>query len=388
MNLTPSILNVIRVALDRADMNYRATGFKPFELDAAKAWITTAAAPQLPAQAPALEAPASEWDVRGHLAATLTCWHRLTGQEAAELVALFRGRTAQAQEPVKRVYLVATGEEHEGEATYTRYDDAPPPLCDAECLFSYPAPQQAAREVVMMPNYDLDGVEWVLLQQVLVKLGVPTGEVGEMKNNVPRFFNSVLHAVAAQPQQAVPTSEQAGAQIAWDDWRKQLAEKVDDYIQADHDGEGDDEAYADLKAHILKTPFAAPASSGAAPVAEGDALQRVSDFGQLQTALELVGELRQELAQCRADNRRAVLALHRAELAAQSAHAAQGDAEDADRYRTWRDNMIADTGAAFHGVVAAALPPDVGVDRRPTADEWDAAIDAARAQAKEGGGND
>ncbi|KAB2896786.1 MAG: 3'-5' exoribonuclease, partial [Burkholderiaceae bacterium] len=38
---------------------------------------------------------ASEWDVRGHLAASLTCWHRLTGQEAAELIALFQGHPAQ-----------------------------------------------------------------------------------------------------------------------------------------------------------------------------------------------------------------------------------------------------------------------------------------------------
>ena len=38
----------------------------------------------------------SEWDVRGRLAASLTCWHRLTGQEAAELVALFQGHPAQA----------------------------------------------------------------------------------------------------------------------------------------------------------------------------------------------------------------------------------------------------------------------------------------------------
>lgn len=46
---------------------------------------------------------------------------------------------APVQEP-KRVYLVHTGEEHEGEATYTRHDDAPPPLCDAECLYTHPAP--------------------------------------------------------------------------------------------------------------------------------------------------------------------------------------------------------------------------------------------------------
>lgn len=37
-------------------------------------------------------AASSEWDVRGHLAASLTCWHRLTSKEAAELVALFQGR--------------------------------------------------------------------------------------------------------------------------------------------------------------------------------------------------------------------------------------------------------------------------------------------------------
>ena len=38
----------------------------------------------------------SEWDVRGHLAESLTCWCRLTGQEAAELVELFQGRPEQA----------------------------------------------------------------------------------------------------------------------------------------------------------------------------------------------------------------------------------------------------------------------------------------------------
>ena len=42
----------------------------------------------------------SEWDVRGHLAESLTCWCRLTGQEAAELVALFQGRPEQADAPV------------------------------------------------------------------------------------------------------------------------------------------------------------------------------------------------------------------------------------------------------------------------------------------------
>jgi hypothetical protein len=47
-------------------------------------------------------------------------------------------------EPVDRVFIVATGEEHEGEATYTRYDHAPPPLCDSECLYTAPQPAVAA----------------------------------------------------------------------------------------------------------------------------------------------------------------------------------------------------------------------------------------------------
>jgi hypothetical protein len=43
-------------------------------------------------------------------------------------------RTEQ-QEPV---YLVATGETHEGLETYTRHEGAPPPLCDSERLFAHP----------------------------------------------------------------------------------------------------------------------------------------------------------------------------------------------------------------------------------------------------------
>ena len=43
-----------------------------------------------------IEPAPSEWDVRGHLAESLTCWPRLTGQEASELVELFQGRESQA----------------------------------------------------------------------------------------------------------------------------------------------------------------------------------------------------------------------------------------------------------------------------------------------------
>lgn len=46
--LTPSpvILNVLRVALDRADWDYRATGFKDFEIEAAKAWVAATGSAQ------------------------------------------------------------------------------------------------------------------------------------------------------------------------------------------------------------------------------------------------------------------------------------------------------------------------------------------------------
>lgn len=55
---------------------------------------------------------------------------------------------AQAQaKPARRVFIVATGETHNGEETYTRHDDAPPPLCDAECL--YTAPQPVAQPVAV-----------------------------------------------------------------------------------------------------------------------------------------------------------------------------------------------------------------------------------------------
>jgi len=49
---------------------------------------------------------------------------------------------------------------------------------------------------------------------------------------------------------------------------------------------------------------------------------------------------------------------------------------DGQRYRVWRDHMITND-AEFAAKVAKALPPAVGVMRRATAEEWDAAIDAA-----------
>jgi hypothetical protein len=42
-----------------------------------------------------------------------------------------------AYEDTRRVYLVATGETHEGQETYTRHEDAQPPLSDAELLYAW-----------------------------------------------------------------------------------------------------------------------------------------------------------------------------------------------------------------------------------------------------------
>lgn len=55
---------------------------------------------------------------------------------------------------------------------------------------------------------------------------------------------------------------------------------------------------------------------------------------------------------------------------------AAGDARDAQRYRTWRDAMVAED-TEFRLTVAAALPSEVGDTRPPTSAEWDAGIDAA-----------
>lgn len=61
------------------------------------------------------------------------------GHDPAEYVGTFREalKTINSKS-VEQVYLVATGETHEGQETYTRHD-VRPPLCDAEVLYSAPA---------------------------------------------------------------------------------------------------------------------------------------------------------------------------------------------------------------------------------------------------------
>lgn len=78
----------------------RITGddYRPEELEALAtldAIKEALAQPPLPVQEPIA-------DVRGLLAARLTCWHRLTGVESDELVALFQAQPVQPAVPLKK----------------------------------------------------------------------------------------------------------------------------------------------------------------------------------------------------------------------------------------------------------------------------------------------
>lgn len=82
-------------------------------------------------------------------------------------------------EPARRVYLVATGELHEGEETYTRHDDAPPPLCDSECLYTTPpAPGQVERDRE-------DAENWRYIRRKLCLTGNGDGTCSMQAINLP-----------------------------------------------------------------------------------------------------------------------------------------------------------------------------------------------------------
>jgi hypothetical protein len=68
------------------------------------------------------------------------------------------------------------------------------------------------------------------------------------------------------------------------------------------------------------------------------------------------------------------------------AAAANEDKRDAERYRGWRDAVLA-SPLTFSSLIARALPADStsGGSRVPSSDEWDAAIDAGIAAQKEQG---
>lgn len=71
-----------------------------------------------------------------------------------------------------------------------------------------------------------------------------------------------------------------------------------------------------------------------------------------------------------------VAASMNADLGKPQAAQAQPYALDGARYVAWRGSMLAQD-QAFIDAMTLALPADVGLTRKPTADEWDAAIDKA-----------
>lgn len=97
----------------------------------------------------------TEWDVRGLLAESLKCWHRLTGEEAAELVAFVQA--TQAAQPAPRrlteaeITLLV-------EAYYEDFGSAPPDLIrQVESLIFGDA--QAAQ--VPIYQYQLANGNWI-----------------------------------------------------------------------------------------------------------------------------------------------------------------------------------------------------------------------------------
>lgn len=52
-----------------------------------------------------------------------------------------------------RVYLVATGVIHEGQETYTRHEASPPPMCDAELLWSAAPASAPEVDPMALKNY-------------------------------------------------------------------------------------------------------------------------------------------------------------------------------------------------------------------------------------------
>lgn len=97
---------------------------------------------------------------------------------------------------------------------------------------------------------------------------IPDGDGFKVNPNYLKVGFTVPDAIAIV--QAAP----------WNDWRRTLAEKVDNYITAQSENEGDEpinEAYDNLKAHILQTPFAtAPANALAIVQAALDAALEVA----------------------------------------------------------------------------------------------------------------
>jgi hypothetical protein len=80
-----------------------------------------------------------------------------------------------ASDEPRKVFLVCTGEVVDGRETYTRHDDAPPPLCDAECLYTQ-APARVTVEMLdqLRADYQMALDTGKTLEQVRAALAHPS----------------------------------------------------------------------------------------------------------------------------------------------------------------------------------------------------------------------
>lgn len=101
---------------------------------------------------------------------------------------------AAPQPSLGAVYLVATGETHEGQETYTRHD-VRPPLCDAETLYAAPHPPVSAEAG--------KGVTVVVPWEPTTAM-VNAGQCGCMDNDVTVSIYKAM--LAAAPSESAPVS--------------------------------------------------------------------------------------------------------------------------------------------------------------------------------------
>lgn len=138
---------------------------------------------------------------------------------ARAVIAADRAARQAPAEPASRVFLVATGEVHEGQETYTRHDERPP-LSDAETLYAAPpAPVQQdwSHPVGLTPLQIADCVTGIK--------PYPLELVCLPREQVLAFAQAIEVAIAAKTDAATPAAseERAALELAREALRKIVA---------------------------------------------------------------------------------------------------------------------------------------------------------------------
>jgi hypothetical protein len=109
----------------------------------------------------------------------------------------------------RKVFLVATGETSDGAETYSRHDDTPPPLCDAECLYTAPA----------APALEAPAAPARIVADALIRLDAIYREEADCDEppQRPDWLATALHLAAAAPQApAAPWKDHLTARLVND----------------------------------------------------------------------------------------------------------------------------------------------------------------------------